>query len=150
LGVTAIAFFVLWRIVRSPFGLAIQAIRDHPRRALSVGIDVRLHQLATFVLAGFFAGLAGALHAFEKGSVFPDFLFLTKSVEPFVMVLLGGMQVFLGPILGAGVYRLLETWVSFLRDYWSAVLGSILTLLVLLFPQGLVGALPARWRESRR
>jgi branched-chain amino acid transport system permease protein len=142
LAVTALAFAALWRIVRSPFGLAMQAIRDHPRRALSVGLDVRRYQLGAFVLAGFFAGLAGALYAFEKGSVFPDFLSIARSVDPLVMVLLGGSHAFGGPVVGAAVFRLLETAVGFVRDYWGAVLGTVLAVLVLAFPRGIAGA----WR----
>jgi branched-chain amino acid transport system permease protein len=120
----------------------MQAIRDHPRRALSVGLDVRRYQLGAFVLAGFFAGLAGALYAFEKGSVFPDFLSIARSVDPLVMVLLGGSHAFGGPVVGAAVFRLLETAVGFVRDYWGAVLGTVLAVLVLAFPRGIAGA----WR----
>jgi branched-chain amino acid transport system permease protein len=149
LAVTGIAVVALWRVVSSPFGLAIQAIRDDPRRAVSVGIDVRLYQLVNFVLAGFFAGLAGALYAFEKGSVFPDFLGIVKSVDPLVMVLLGGSHAFAGPALGAAVFRSLETGVGFIADYWGLVLGGILTLLVLVFPRGIMGAMPAASRRSR-
>jgi branched-chain amino acid transport system permease protein len=142
LAVTLASFVLLWRIVRSPFGLAVQAIRDDPRRALSVGLDVRLYRLVTFVLAGFLAGLAGALYAFEKGSVFPEFLGIARSIDPLVMVLLGGSSAFGGPVLGAAAFRVLETAVAFMRDYWGAVLGSVLTLLVLVFPRGIAGA----WR----
>src|SRR5205823_9034356 len=77
---------------RAPFGLTLRAARDHPRRAEAVGIDVRAHQWLAFVVAGFFGGLAGGIFVFLKGSVFPESLAVAVSVEPLVMVLLGGVQ----------------------------------------------------------
>jgi branched-chain amino acid transport system permease protein len=87
------------------------------------------------------AGLGGALYVFQKGSAFPDYLFVVKSIEPLVMILLGGVGSFGGPIVGAAVFKLLDTVVTARLHYWGAVLGAILTLLVVLFPQGLLGAL---------
>ena len=139
LGAVALAVALLWVVVRSSFGLAVQAIRDDPRRALAVGLNVRLHHLVLFVVAAAFAGLAGALFAFEKGSVFPDYLFVTKSIEPLVMVLLGGVREFVGPLVGALLFKSLDTVVTAYWEYWGAVLGVILTGLVVLFPQGIVG-----------
>ncbi len=149
LGVVALAVALLWIVVRSSFGLTVQAIRDNPRRGLAVGLNVQLHQLVLFVVSAAFAGVAGALFAFQKGSVFPDYLFVVKSIEPLVMVLLGGVQTFAGPLVGAAVFKLLDTVVTSYWEYWGAVLGLILTVLVLLFPDGLVGsgstALIRRW-----
>jgi branched-chain amino acid transport system permease protein len=139
LAVVGVAVALLWIVVRSSFGLVIRGIRDDPRRGMAVGLNVRLHQLVLFVVAAAFAGVAGALFAFQKGSVFPDYLFVLKSVEPLMMVLLGGVQHFTGPLLGAAVFKLLDTVVTSYWEYWGAVLGVILTALVLLFPQGLVG-----------
>jgi branched-chain amino acid transport system permease protein len=146
LGISAVGVGFLFWITQSPFGLALRAIRDNPRRAGAVGIDVRLHQWLAFLLAGLVAGLGGALYVFLKGSAFPDYLFVVKSIEPLVMILLGGVGSFLGPIVGATVFKGLDTVVTARLPYWGAVLGSILTLLVVLFPNGLVGAFrrPAR------
>ena len=146
LGTSAVGVGFLFWITQSPFGLALRAIRDNPRRAGAVGIDVRLHQWLAFLLAGLVAGLGGALYVFLKGSAFPDYLFVVKSIEPLVMILLGGVGSFLGPIVGASVFKGLDTVVTARLPYWGAVLGSILTVLVVLFPNGLVGALrrPAR------
>jgi branched-chain amino acid transport system permease protein len=130
---------VFW-ITQSPLGLALRAIRDNPRRAEAVGIDVRRHQWLAFLLAGMVAGLGGALYVFQKGSAFPDYLFVVKSIEPLVMILLGGVGSFLGPIVGASAFKLLDTVVTARLHYWGAVLGVILTLLVVLFPHGLLGA----------
>ncbi|WP_409520083.1 ABC transporter permease subunit, partial [Pulveribacter sp.] len=96
-------------------------------------------QWAAFVVAGLFAGLAGALAAYSKGSVAPDALSVTKSVDALVMVLLGGMQQLSGPIVGAGAFTWLHDSVARGTEYWRALLGGVMLLLVLLFPQGISG-----------
>jgi branched-chain amino acid transport system permease protein len=133
-------------IGRAPFGLTLRAVRDHARRAEAVGIEVRRHQWLAFVVAGFFGGLAGSTFAFLKGSVFPNYLSVPMSVEPLVMVLLGGLQSFSGAPLGAAIYKALDTTVTRYTQYWQFFLGSILILLVLAFPQGLAGMLQGRRR----
>ena len=95
------------------------------------------------LLAGAVAGLGGSLYVFHKGSAFPDYLFVVKSIEPLVMILLGGVSAFLGPIVGAAVFKALDTVVTVYLHYWGSVLGAILTALVVLFPEGLLGA----WRR---
>jgi branched-chain amino acid transport system permease protein len=142
---TAGVAFLFW-VTECPLGLALRAIRDNPRRAESVGIDVRLHQWVAFVLAGAVAGLGGALYVFHKGSAFPDYLSVAKSIEPLVMILLGGVGTFLGPMVGAAVFKGLDTVVTAWTHYWGAVLGATLTGLVLLFPRGLLGT--GRRREE--
>jgi branched-chain amino acid transport system permease protein len=142
LAVSAAGVAFLFWVTQSPLGLALRAIRDNPRRAEAVGINVRLHQWTAFVLAGGVAGLGGALYVFQKGSAFPDYLFVVKSIEPLVMILLGGVGTFLGPIAGAALFKGLDTVVTASLHYWGAVLGAILTVLVVLFPRGLLGA----WR----
>jgi branched-chain amino acid transport system permease protein len=140
LGVAAAGVGFLFWVTQSPLGLALRAIRENPRRAEAVGIDVRLHQWVAFVLAGLVAGLAGAVYVFQKGSAFPNYLFVERSIEPLVMILLGGVGSFLGPVLGAGVFTVLDTVITKYLHYWGAVLGAILTVLVVLFPHGLLGA----------
>ncbi|HET7341505.1 MAG TPA: ABC transporter permease, partial [Methylomirabilota bacterium] len=131
-GVTLLAL-----IGRAPFGLTLRAIRDHARRAEASGVDVRGHQWLAFVVAGFFGGLAGAAFVFLKGSVFPNALTIGTSVQPLVMVLLGGVGSLAGAPIGAAVYTLLDTIVSTYTEYWQLVLGAILIVLVLAFPRGL-------------
>jgi branched-chain amino acid transport system permease protein len=139
LAVTAVGLAGLFWVTQSPLGLALRAIRDNPRRAEAVGIHVRLHQWLAFVVAGLVAGLGGALYVFQKGSAFPNYLFVEKSIEPLVMILLGGVTSFLGPVLGALAFTVLDTVVTKYLHYWGAVLGAILTGLVVLFPNGLLG-----------
>ena len=133
-------------IERAPFGLTLRAARDHARRAEAVGVNVRRHRLVAFVLAGFFGGLAGATFVYLKGSVFPESLTVGVSIQPLVMVLLGGVETLAGAPVGAAVYKLLDTVVTRYTEYWQAVLGGILILLVVAFPRGIVGSL----RSARR
>lgn len=132
---------LLWVVTGSPFGLVLRAIRDHAPRAEAVGIRLRAHRLVAFVVAGAMAGLAGAIFVFLKGSVFPVYVEPPMSVQPLVMVLLGGVGASSGPVLGAAVYKALDTWITRYTEFWQLVLGTLLAVLVLAFPRGLAGAL---------
>ena len=139
------------RALFAPFGYAMRAGRDSPLRADAIGIDARRIQWVAFVIAAVFAGLAGALYAFSKGSISPDTVAVGRSVDGLVMVLLGGLQTLAGPIVGAVTFTWLQDAVARNTDYWRAVLGGIILLLVLVFPQGIagfVGGLFARRREG--
>ena len=129
----------LRRVLFSPFGLAMRAGRDSPLRADAIGIDVKNIQWAAFVVAAVAAGGAGALYAFSKGSISPDSLAVGKSVDGLVMVLLGGVQTLTGPVVGAVTFTWLQDTVARSTDYWRALLGGIVLLLVLAFPQGIAG-----------
>jgi branched-chain amino acid transport system permease protein len=146
--VCGLGILAMRAIVESPFGYALKAIRENPRRARFIGINVRRHQLGAFVLSGFFSGLAGGLFAFFNGSVFPDFAFLTKSFEPLVVALLGGVQSFFGPLAGAIGFKILETVIA--RQwpiYWPLFLGTAVIVVIIALPQGFVGLLGRRaWR----
>jgi branched-chain amino acid transport system permease protein len=141
LALCSAAIACLWRIAASPFGYALRASRDSPLRAEATGIDVRAQQWAAFMVAGTFAGLAGALFAFSKGSISPETLSVPRSVEGLVMVLLGGIQTLIGPVWGAGLFTWLEDSVSREIAYWRAAIGAVIVLLVLAFPLGIEGAL---------
>jgi branched-chain amino acid transport system permease protein len=134
----------LRRLLLSPFGYALRASRDAPQRAAAIGIDVQRTQWLGFVLSAAVAGLAGALFAFSKGSISPDVLGIAKSVDGLVMVLLGGLHTWVGPIVGAITFTALQDVLIRSTDYWRAVLGGIMLLLVLVFPRGLAG-----WRGAR-
>jgi branched-chain amino acid transport system permease protein len=151
LALTAAGVAALRRIIFAPFGYAMRAGRDSPLRADAIGIDVRRQQWFGFALAGLFAGLAGCLFAFAKGSVFPEAASIPTSIDGLVMVLLGGVQTLAGPLVGAAVYHGLEAEIMRATDYWRAIVGLIIIVLVLAFPQGIagfVGALRARWAAS--
>ena len=136
---------LLWRVLYAPFGYAVRAGRDSPLRADAIGIDVRAWHWAAFTFAGLFAGLAGALFAFSKGSISPEALSVTRSVDGLVMVLLGGIQTLTGPVWGAVLFTWLQDAVARGIDYWRAVIGGVILLLVLVFPQGVTGFLRERF-----
>jgi len=130
---------MLRRVLFSPFGYALRAGRDSVLRADAIGIDVKRMQWTAFVIAGAAAGLAGSLYAFSKGSISPESLSVGKSVDGLVMVLLGGIQTLAGPVVGAFTFSWLHDAVARNTDYWRAMLGAIILILVLLFPQGIAG-----------
>ena len=147
--IVGVCVFALHAIVDSPFGYALKAVRENPRRARYIGIDVRRHQLVAFVISGAFSGVAGGLFAFYNGSVFPDFAYFTKSFEPLVVALLGGVQSFFGPLTGALGFKILEWLIS--RQwpvYWPLFLGGIVVIVIVALPGGFVGLVGGRqWRR---
>ena len=149
LGIVAASLLLLRRAALAPFGYALRASRDAPERAEALGIDVRRVRWTAFVAGAAFAGLAGALQAFQKGAVFPNALSIPISVDGLVMVLLGGLQTLSGPIVGAIAYHGLSTELMRHAEYWRALLGVAIVVLVIVFPQGIVGFVRARAARSR-
>ena len=145
LAVCALGIYLLRRLLFSPLGYALRAARDSALRADAIGMDVRRIQWTAFVIAGLFAGLAGALFAFSKGGVAPDAMSVTKSVDALVMVLLGGVQTLAGPVMGAAAFTWLHDTVARNTEYWRALMGATMLLLVLLAPQGMAGYAQALW-----
>jgi branched-chain amino acid transport system permease protein len=132
---------LLRRILFAPFGYAMRAGRDSPLRAEAIGIDVkRVHWLG-FAIAGMVCGVAGGVFAFAKGSISPETIAVGRSIDGLVMVLLGGIQTLSGPIVGASVFAILQDTIMRQTEYWRALLGGVILLLVLIFPSGLVGAM---------
>jgi branched-chain amino acid transport system permease protein len=140
LALVVAAVWFLRRTLHAPFGVAMRAARDSALRADAIGLHVKRIQWCAFMIAGGFAGLAGALFAFSKGSISPEVLHVSKSVDGLVMVLLGGIQTLSGPIVGALSFTWLHDTVARNTEYWRATLGAIILLLVLLFPEGIAGA----------
>jgi branched-chain amino acid transport system permease protein len=153
LAVFAVATAVMWVIVHSPFGKALQAIRDNEVRAEFVGVQVRRYRYVAFLVSGVFTGLAGALWVPLNGLTTPDILYWPFSGRIVFMAVLGGFRTFWGPIVGAFVYNYLEVWAVGATVYWQLVLGVVLVALVLAMPTGLVGTagqVVARWRGRPR
>ena len=140
LAVSALAVLGLRLTIFSPLGYALRASRDNPLRAEAIGIDVMRIQWIAFAIAAFAAGMAGALFAFSKGSVFPTYMAIPRSVDALLMVLLGGVQTISGPIIGAFAYAGLSDQLGKVTMYWRFGLGLTIVLLVVLFPRGLAGA----------
>jgi branched-chain amino acid transport system permease protein len=141
LTLTVIGVLLLRRFLFAPFGYAMRAGRDSPLRAEAIGLDVkRVHWLA-FAIAGAVCGVAGGLFAFAKGSISPETIGVSRSIDGLVMVLLGGIQTLTGPIVGASVFAVLQDSIMRQTEYWRALLGLIILLLVLAFPSGIAGGI---------
>lgn len=147
LSLCAVGIYLLRRLLFSPLGYALRASRDSALRADAIGIDVRRIQWMAFVIASLFAGLAGALFAFSKGGVAPDAMSVTKSVDALVMVLLGGVQTLAGPLVGAAAFTWLHDTVARNTEYWRALMGATMLILVLLAPQGIAGYAQMLWTK---
>lgn len=147
--IVVVCMFIMYVIVHSPFGFVIQAIRENPRRVRLIGIDVKRYQLLAFAVSAFFSGVAGVLFVFERGGAYPDYAYVSNSIKPLVMTLLGGMHSFLGPTMGAVIFTLLHTWLTKFTDYWQWVLGLILIFTLIAFPTGVAGYIRERYLTYR-
>ncbi len=149
LAVSTAGVLLLRRMLYAPFGYALRASRDSVLRAEAIGLHPASLRLTAVVLAGAAAGLAGGLAAFSKGSVFPTYISIGRSVDALLMVLLGGVQTMAGPIVGALVYTGLFDVLLMVTSLWRLVLGLSIILLVLVFPQGIAGTLNRLWLRGR-
>lgn len=145
-----VATWVLWRIVNSPFGLTLKAIRESPERAEFTGIPVRRYRLIAFVLSATFSGLAGAIFAPFERAITPQIIFWSKSAEPVLMSLLGGMRVFLGPAVGSAIFMIVKEVISSQTEFWAIVLGALLIILVIFLPGGIVHFTYTQWSRWMR
>jgi branched-chain amino acid transport system permease protein len=139
---------MLIRIIQnSPFGTTITAIRENRERVTFSGLKV-WHQLwINFIIAGFFAGIAGSLLALLNRSAFPDFGYWTTSAGVVLMCILGGVGVFVGPIVGAAIITLLEHYISMYTFYWQMILGCLIIILVIFMPGGICGFIQDRIKK---
>jgi len=138
------AFFVLSRILASPFGAVIEAVRENETRAKASGYDATVTRLITFVLSGGFCGLAGALQALHLSIVPIEILHYDTSGVVVMIALLGGMGTFFGPMIGAAAFLLLENLVSVWTVHWQLIVGAVFMICVLFFPAGIWGTLISR------
>ncbi len=148
--VVALSLAAMQRIIGSPFGRMLTTIRENPERASAIGVNVRRYELAAFVVAGGFAGIAGALFGIFSRGVFADYVYWPKSAEVMIMTILGGIEHFWGPVVGAGALVILNQETTSYTEYWSFVLGVILLVLLFTFPGGIVGGLSAGYAWLRR
>jgi branched-chain amino acid transport system permease protein len=148
--VVMLSLAALHRITLSPFGRMLTTIRENPERAAFIGIDVRAYELAAFVAAGGFAGIAGALFGIFNRGVFADYVYWPKSAEVMIMTILGGIDYFWGPVVGAATLVLLNQEITSYTEYWPLVLGLILLILLFAFPGGIVGGLATGFGWLRR
>jgi len=147
--VTLISLFIIYKIIKSPFGSVLQGIRDNPVRSGMVGINVKRHILAALIIAGFFGGVAGSLFVVVDHTVFPDMLFWTLSLEVLIMCLLGGWFNFFGPMLGAAIVIALRTFVSGYTVYWALVYGVVMIFVIFFLPDGVLGYLQEKLQPAK-
>ena len=143
LGIFALSVAIIWVVVHSPFGKALQAIRDNETRARFLGLRIRRFRWISFLVSGTFTGLAGILWVPLNGLTTPEILYWPFSGEIVFTALLGGFRNFTGPIVGGLVFTYLKAYAVATTEYWQLLLGVVLVLLVLLLPSGIVGAISA-------
>jgi branched-chain amino acid transport system permease protein len=146
--VVGLSVEILRRIRSSPFGSTLKAIRENNQRAAYLGVNVKLYQWTAFVIAGAFTGLAGGLYALMEKSITPDIIHWTKSGEPVFMTIIGGIYTFAGPMAGAVVFTVLNSYLVAWTEKWALVLGIILLVMVLLLPGGVVGFVNEKARAA--
>jgi branched-chain amino acid transport system permease protein len=142
--------FVMWRIVHSPFGLHLAAIRENPRKAEYLGVRVRLFRFIAFLISAFYCAVGGTILAINTGQADPELAYWTHSGELVFMAVLGGFASFFGPLVGAFTFIFLKSELMGITQYWRFMLGVILVLIVALFPRGLMGVAQDLWKKARR
>jgi branched-chain amino acid transport system permease protein len=142
-----VSLFLMWQIVQSPFGYTLRMVRDNPRRASFLGIPVWRMRLTAFIIAGIFGGIGGMLISLFVSSAYPDFAYWTISGEAVFMIMLGGINVFFGPLVGAVILLLLNDLVTRVTEHYSLVLGLIILAFALGLRKGLLGFVVEAWEK---
>lgn len=130
------------RIIRSPFGRTLQAIRQQEDRLGFMGIDIKRHLLTVFVISGAITGLAGGLFAGHQHSIHPSIVEWCQSGDVILMTVMGGVFSFFGPLIGAGIFEFLKYTVGAQTEYWPICVGSALILIVIFLPRGVSASIP--------
>jgi len=151
LGLMVLAGLLMWRIVHSPFGLQVRALRDNPQKAEYLGVRVRQLRLLAYVISAVYGAIGGAILGFRIGLADPELVHWTHSGHLVFMTVLGGFSSFFGPVVGALTLTLLQDQLQSITQYWRFVLGAILAAIVIFFPRGLAGlAIDTAGRLARR
>ncbi len=141
---------VMWRIVHSPFGLHLAAIRENPTKAEYLGVRVRLFRLIAFLISAFYCALGGVILAINTGQADPELAYWTHSGDLVFMAVLGGFANFFGPVLGAFAFIFLRSELMSATQYWRFFLGLTLAIIVIGFPRGLMGMAQGLWAKAAR
>ncbi len=147
--VLVVSLYLMWHLVRSPFGYTLRMIRDNPNRVSFLGIKVWRMRLLAFVIAGIFGGIGGMIMSLFVSSAYPDFAYWTISGEAVFMIMLGGIGVFFGPLFGAVILLLLNDFVTKITEHYGLVLGIIILAFALGLRKGLLGVIVEYFRERR-
>ena len=140
----------MWRIVHSPFGLHLAAIRENARKAEYLGVRVRRFRLIAFLISAFYGAIGGAILAVNTGQADPELAYWTHSGELVFMTVLGGFANFFGPLVGAFTFIFLKSELMGATQYWRFFLGSTLAVIVIAFPRGLMGLAGDLWKKAVR
>ena len=140
---------IMWRIVHSPFGQTLKAMRENPERTEFLGINIARYQLAAFVIAAAFAGLAGAIWVPFYRSVAPSYLTWIKSGEPVMAAILGGPSTFFGPVLGMFIMTFFHAFVLGFTHFWPVIMGILILTIIFLLPGGILAFAQEKLRERR-
>ncbi len=149
LGIALIMAWLLWLLLRSPWGRAFQALRDNPIRAESLGVNVQMYTLNAFAIGAVYAGVAGALFACQTEFIDPAPFGVGASIMMYLMVVIGGPGYFFGPLLGAAVGVLVPEWLRVAQAWYLFIFGLGVVGLMLWLPEGLL-SLPERWQERKK
>jgi branched-chain amino acid transport system permease protein len=144
-----VALFFIWRFGRSPFGASLKGARDQPRRMRMLGHNVWLVRWITFVMAGFWASVAGVLYVYYNLFLSPHAISLQQSAEILLMAILGGASTLSGPIVGAAIITLVKNVVSTYVERWNTLLGVIFVVVIVFMPYGLVPGCAQAWQRLR-
>jgi len=136
-GIALVLVYIMWRIVNSPFGLALKAIRDNETRARFIGIDVYKMRLYAFIISAIYASITGALAANHHRLVTPDIAYWTTSGKVVFATLLGGAQVFIGPVIGSLVFHIIESF-AMRFIYWQLIMGLLIVMIIIVMPGGFI------------
>ncbi len=147
--VFALSTLVLWRLVNSPFGQTLKAMRENSERTEFLGIHIARYQLIAFVIAAAFAGLAGAIWVPFYRSVAPSYLTWIKSGEPVMAAILGGPNVFLGPVLGMFIMTFIHAYILGFTHFWPIIMGTIILIIIFVLPGGILGFAKEKLKEKR-
>lgn len=142
--------YLLWRVVNSPFGYVLKAMRDNPERTEFVGINISKYQLLAFVISAGLSGLAGALWAPFYRSVAPFYLMWVKSGEPVMATILGGPNTFLGPVVGTFAMTFVHAYVLGFTYFWPVIMGCFILLVIFFLPGGILGFVLEKFGNSQR
>lgn len=150
IGLLLVAGFAMWRIVHSPFGLHLKALRENPNKAEYLGVQIWRFRLAAFVISAAFSAAGGVILGFRVGLADPELVYWTQSGQLVFMAVLGGVSNFFGPIIGALAYTLLQDQLETLTQYWRFVMGAVLAIVVIGFPGGIAGSVELLKRRPRK
>jgi len=141
------SLFLIWHLLRTPFGNTIRAIKVNEDRPEFLGYNVNFSKLLLFTMAAFFAGIAGSLYALFQDFVATSSVDLVMATQVIMMAILGGTGAFLGPALGACIFVYFTDWISHLTDRWEFILGALFIILVLYFHRGAIGLIPKKLKS---